>query len=101
MNIQPQPYSAAKRQMFADLMRYEDVLREMPLDNLETYFEERELLEPGVGALSQDGVTMVVKYYSRRSLCIKGDLEQVEVVARRQELWSQGDFTDEDGVTLR
>ena len=41
---------------------------------------------------------MVVKYYSRRSLCIKGDLEQVEVVAKRQELWSQGDFTDEDGV---
>lgn len=38
------PYSAAKRQMFADLMARENILRDMPLDDLEAYFTERELL---------------------------------------------------------
>lgn len=41
---------------------------------------------------------MADRYYSRKSLCIKGDLEQVEVVGKREMVAVIELFTDDDGV---
>jgi len=41
---------------------------------------------------------VVIKYYSRKSLCLKGDLEQIEVVAKGQVVYATDWFTDTDGV---
>ncbi len=41
---------------------------------------------------------MVIKYYSRKSLCLKGDREQVEVVAKGAEVFANDWFNDTDGV---